>query len=364
MYNLPLLNNFNQKELFDIDTLILPKKIKFPSTRYQGSKNKLLNWIDKCTENLEFDSVLDAFGGTGCVGHMFKQNGKKVYYNDILKFNYYIGLALIENNTVFLEDKDLDFILTKHSNVNYKTFIQDTFKDIYFTDDENEWLDIVTLNIKNIKNRYKQALAYYCLFQSCLIKRPYNLFHRKNLYMRQADIKRNFGNKKTWDTDFKHFFLKFAKEVNCAVFDNGQKNMANNMDIFDLSVDVDLVYIDTPYISSKGTSVNYLDFYHFLEGLVNYNKWNELIDFNSKNKKFKNNVNVWNNKDVKILFDKLFCKYADKNIVVSYRNDGFPTIKEIIEILQKYKNNIEVHTTDYKYVLSTKRSKEILIIAK
>jgi hypothetical protein len=46
-----------------------------------------------------------------------------------------------------------------------------------------------------------------------------------------------------------------------------------------------LVYIDTPYISSKGTGVDYLNFYHFCKGLVNYENWNNLIDNRTKNKK-------------------------------------------------------------------------------
>ncbi|MCG2693424.1 DNA adenine methylase [Candidatus Parcubacteria bacterium] len=44
-----------------------------PSTRYQGSKYKIIKWIDYYTKDLKFDSVLDAFGGTGCVGYMFKK---------------------------------------------------------------------------------------------------------------------------------------------------------------------------------------------------------------------------------------------------------------------------------------------------
>ena len=62
----------------------------FPSTRYQGSKLKLVNWIWDNIKGLKFDTALDAFGGTGCVSHMLKSKGKQVTYNDVLKFNYYI----------------------------------------------------------------------------------------------------------------------------------------------------------------------------------------------------------------------------------------------------------------------------------
>jgi adenine-specific DNA methylase len=336
-----------------------------PSTRYQGSKYKIIKWIDYYTKDLKFDSVLDAFGGTGCVGYMFKKNGKRIFYNDSLKFNYYVGLALIENPKTILDNNDIDFILKKHSKIKYPTFIYDTFHDIYFTDEENKWLDFVITNIIQIKDKYKQALAYFALFQSCIIKRPYNLFHRKNLYIRTADVERSFGNKKTWDTSFEEHFRKFVDEANNAVFDNKNKNKAFHSDIFDLDIQADLVYIDTPYISSKGIGVNYFDFYHFLEGIIFYDQWPNLIDEKSKNKKIKNGKNEWCNKgEIHQAFEKLFKKFKDSILVVSYRDDGTPTISELVQMLEKYKKFIEVKKLEYKYVLSSGTSKEVLIIAK
>lgn len=336
-----------------------------PSTRYQGSKYKIIKWIDYYTKDLKFDSVIDAFGGTGCVGYMFKKNGKQVFYNDSLKFNYYVGLALIENSNTFLENEDVDFVLKKHPGIKYPTFIHDTFHDIYFTDEENKWLDLVIANIGQMENKYKQALAYYALFQACIIKRPYNLFHRKNLYIRTAEVERSFGNKKTWDTPFEEHFKKFVDEANNAVFDNGKENKAFHSDVFDLDFQADLTYIDTPYISAKGIGVNYFDFYHFLEGVVSYNQWGKLIDKESKHKRIKNGKNEWCNKgEIHGAFEKLFAKFKDSILVVSYRDDGTPTIDELVKMIEKHKKSIEVKKLDYKYVLSNGNSKEVLIIAR
>ncbi|MCK4249017.1 MAG: DNA adenine methylase, partial [Candidatus Omnitrophica bacterium] len=160
--SLTLLKNLDQKALFEIE----PTNDfgVFPSTRYQGSKNKILDWISYAVKDLHFDTVLDAFGGTGSVGYLFKKQGKQVFYNDYLKFNYIIGVALIENNNVFLNEDDLDFILQKHNDINYPTFIHDTFHDIYFTDEENQWIDVVVTNIGQLEDIYKKSLAYYALF--------------------------------------------------------------------------------------------------------------------------------------------------------------------------------------------------------
>ena len=335
-----------------------------PSTRYQGSKHKILKWIDYYTEGLEFECVLDAFGGTGCVSYMFKKKGKQIFYNDLLKFNYYIGLAIIENSQFILDNNDVDFILNRHSQIKYPTFIYDTFGEIYFTDSENQWLDNVVTNIRQIKNKYKQALAYYALFQSCIIKRPYNLFHRKNLYIRVAEVKRSFGNKKTWDTSFEDHFKRFVEEGNNAVFNNKKENYVFNSDIFNLSVKADLVYIDTPYISEKGIGVNYFDFYHFLEGIVLYDKWPNLIDEKSKHKKIRNEKNEWcHTGKIHQAFENLFKKFQNSILVISYRYNGIPTISELINMLKKYKTSIQIKQLDYKYVLSNRSSKEVLIIA-
>ena len=66
----------------------------FPSTRFQGSKFKIVDWIWDAIKGLDFNTALDAFGGTGCVGYMLKEKGKKVTCNDILKFNWLIASAL------------------------------------------------------------------------------------------------------------------------------------------------------------------------------------------------------------------------------------------------------------------------------
>lgn len=336
----------------------------FPSTRFQGSKLKIVDWIWEEIRELKFHTALDAFGGTGSVAYMFKEKGKKVTYNDILKFNYYIGLALIENKEVTLTDEDVSFLLTRHNGISYPTFIADTFKDIYYTDDENRWIDIIVTNIKLMNDKYKQAMAFFALFQASLIKRPFNLFHRKNLYLRFADVKRDFGNKVTWDTSFDKHFRKFVDEANNAVFCNGQENKALNLDVFDIEEEFDLVYIDTPYISKKGTGVDYLNYYHFLEGLVNYDKWANLIDYRTKNRKLKAKPSVWIDKNkIYSAFDRLFKKFQGSILVVSYRSDGIPSIDELVNILKKYKKTIhQIKRKDYKYALSINELEEVILV--
>jgi adenine-specific DNA methylase len=337
---------------------------KFPRTRYQGSKYKLLEWIEFVAKDIEFDSVLDLFGGSGSVSYLFKRMGKRVIYNDFLKFNSIIAKALIENDNERLNEDEVDFIL--HSSPSqHNNFIRETFHDVYFTDEENDYLDRIIHNINLIDSEYKRSIAYFALFQSCISKRPYNLFHRKNLYVRTAQVERSFGNKKTWDTPIDTLFKRFVSEANNAIFQGDFKVEVLNTDAFKVSVDVDLVYLDTPYLNDKGVGVDYLGFYHFLEGIVNYAIWPNLIDYKSKHLRLKKEVsNPWNDKKtISNAFNQTFDNFSNSNFLISYRDDGIPSLEELVSNLQKRDYKVKVFQNSYQYALSSKKVHEVLIHA-
>lgn len=335
-----------------------------PTTRYQGSKRKLLPWIYDAIKDIEFHTILDAFGGSASVSMLLKMMGKAVTFNDILKFNSIIGESVIANSQTTLSDSDVAFLLD-FTNINgvKKRFIEDTFKGIYYLDSENVWLDNIMCRISELQLlyrgetlKYKQAIAYNALFQSCLIKRPYNLFHRKNLDMRTRQVDRSFGNKITWDTPFAQHFVKFVKEINRAVFDSGTTCYAVNCDILEINQTFDAVYIDPPYIKKTGT-VDYLNYYHFLEGLVNYDSWNDMIDLTSSNKRmmypFQNQFRPYCGLQT---LENIICKFHDSKLIVSYKDGGIPSIDELVGVIQQYKRRVVVHKTSYKYALSKNNS--------
>lgn len=338
---------------------------RFPGTRYQGSKAKLAERIWGRLQGLEFQTCLDAFGGTGAVAYRLKQEGKTVTYNDLLKFNYWFGRALIENRETRLSAKDLNFILAPPRDLEYSDFIQTTFRDIYFTDEENAWLDRTQANLRHLRDPLKFALAFFALSQASLIKRPYNLFHRKNLYVRLAEVPRSFGNKTSWDRPFPEWFRHFAEQANAAVFDNGRTNRALNLDALAVPGRFDLVYIDPPYISRRKAAVNYLDFYHFLEGLADDDEWKKNIDFKSRHLRFKRRANDWSDpRRIHAAFDRLFARFERSILAVSYRSDGIPSISELLCLLKKYKPRARAEPFGkYQYALSKNAgSREVLLI--
>lgn len=350
---------------------------EFPSTRYQGSKRKITPWLWDCFRELDFSSVLDVFGGTGSVSFLLKKMGKEVTYNDILKFNHEIGLALIENDDVILEQKDIDRAQLPAPKDGYH-FVRDTFRGIYFTDEENEWIDNIIsyingLDLEQSEKRYKRALLYYGLFQSCLIKRPFNLFHRRNLYLRFARVNREFGNKTSWDKSFNEHFTGFCAEANKLVFRGRKPCRAIRYDALELpDARYDLVYIDPPYLKKDGKneSSDYLKCYHFLEGLCNYNIWGKLVDYDTPNRRMKQtHTNRWTIRDQnRKAFDVLFDKFAESIIVVSYKKFGIPSIDTLIRILKRHGKRVRSRSRHYKYALNhqngeAKLNREVILIA-
>lgn len=352
---------------------------KLPSTRYQGSKRKLIPWIYSNIKDISFESALDIFGGTGVVSYLLKRMGKRVTYNDYLKFNFFIGRALIENDSVILNEEDIEFLLKFDKN-ECQTFVHNTFSGRYFTDDENIWIDCLIGNIKRLREKYsnyeleyKECMAYYALFQSCLVKRPFNLFHRNNLYLRTKDVARSFGNKTTWDRSIGFLFQRYANELNSLVFPNGKVNKATNEDVF-LMTDsrYDLIYIDPPYLNQKRTKTqcDYRRMYHFLEGLANYENWGNLIDYRSSNLHLKDGNNKWTDKNRAITnLEQIFRKFRNSVIVVSYKSPGIPAEEEIVSLLKNYKNNVTVTKRQYSYALNNSNGEpnqnlEMMIIGK
>ena len=52
-------------------------------------------------------------------------------------------------------------------------------------------------------------------------------------------------------------------------------------------------------------------------------------------------------------------------MAISYRSNGIPTIDELVGILEGLGKHVRIHRSgEMKYVLSTKQSNEVLIVAR
>ena len=70
---------------------------KLPKINFIGNKEKIASWIcNKFPKKTKI--VFDVFSGGGSVSFEAKKKGFKVISNDVLKINYILAKALIENS--------------------------------------------------------------------------------------------------------------------------------------------------------------------------------------------------------------------------------------------------------------------------
>lgn len=119
-----------QNRLAEITLEKLPEQVAaYPSTRFMGSKSKLLSEIWAVASQFDVDTVVDLFSGSGIVGYMFKAQGKTVISNDYMAMSATFTKAMVENNTVRLSMDEAMALLVP--NAESDRFVSETFKDLY-----------------------------------------------------------------------------------------------------------------------------------------------------------------------------------------------------------------------------------------
>lgn len=325
------------------DIAILKNPKDYPLIRYMGSKYKLLDWIKDELKNISFDSVLDGFSGSGAVSYLFKTLNKTVYSNDFLHLSYTLTKATTENSNKKISKTDLKVLLNEHTNA--PGFIKETFKDIFYTKDELHFLDLISHNIKLLKDTHKQALAMAALIRSCVKKQPRGVFTISGNLERYNDGRRDLK------LTIKEHFLEQIDIYNSTVFDNGKKNLAFNGDIYDFDEKLytpDLVYLDPPYVPKSDDNC-YVKRYHFIEGLSKYWK-DEEINYKTKVHKINKKYTPFSYRRTAIEgFDNMFKKFQKSKIVLSYSSNGFPDLDTLTDLMKKYKNEVIVKKKEHKY---------------
>lgn len=343
------------------------QKAYLPQTRYYGSKRRLTDWMIDEFKKYNFASALDVFGGTSTISLALKRLGKKVTYNDILESNRIIATALLSNEpcaTTYVElDLFFESIKPEHG------FITETYNDIYYTNTENQWLDGAIKSLTAIDNSLKKSEILYCLMQACLQKRPFNLFHRKNLYLRENNKKNTkFGNWATWEKPFSVLMTRALGELHKTRWVSSHApTILPCTDAINISDGYDFVYLDPPYIPLKKQDISYMDRYHFLEGLCMPEKWSQRIDISKRNLPISSPENMLKWTDKKSFKENLFAlveKHKKSIVCLSYVHDAYPDIQEIHSYFTSSFKHTVLLEYDVPHALSKKPKKEVIIIGR
>jgi len=309
-----------------------------------GSKNTLLPWIFESVQDLRFDSALDLFSGTSAVAYLFKSMGKRVVTNDFLKFAHDLATATVENSTSTLGIDD--FAALGRPNRRRRSFIERTFSDIFFTRDDLRFLDTVWSNLESLPTRWTRALALASLTRACLKRQPRGVFTvsgssyddgRRDLHLPIAE-----------------HFRESVEVFNSLIFDNGQKNLALRSDAFGVVADVDLVYMDPPYVPRADDNC-YIKRYHFLEGLASY--WQEPgteIVESSRVKKIAKRFTPFSYRRTAVdAFDAMFRQFAEQTLVLSYSSNGYPDLATLVAMMRRVKRHVDVVQREHRYHFGT-----------
>jgi DNA adenine methylase/adenine-specific DNA-methyltransferase len=321
---------------------VLERLAAFPRLRYMGSKYKVAPILVDLFLGLEFNSALDGFSGSGVIAYALKAMGKNVTTNDFLTFASTVARATVENPGVRLSEGDIDTILSP--NRDGRDFIQRTFKGLYFPQSDHAFLDAAWSHI-DLLPKYKRDLAISALCLAAARKQPRGVFTVTDL--RYDDGRRSLR------APLRQLFVEAAAEYNRVVIDGGPECVALCDDIFSVQPSrFDLVYFDPPYAPPRDDN-DYIKRYHFLEGLSVYWRGLTIMENTATKKLVKRFTPFSYKRTIHDALWRLFERFVDSTIVLSYSTNSVPAEHEVIDLLRAVKPRVDVYAVEHRYSFGT-----------
>ncbi len=315
-----------------------PQSAKFPSTRFMGSKEQLLEPIWKAVGQFSPQKVLDICSGSGVVSYMLKSQGCQVVSNDQMTMATTIADALIANSTVKLAKSEIDAL---SSGEVADGMIWSIYQDLYYDKADVRFLDFARLAINRLSDQ-KRSLARAALIRACLKRRPRGIFTYTG--------RRYDDGRKDLQISLRDHFRSACAKLSEAVFDNGRESQVTKIDLSVglPSVDVDVVYMDPPYFSPLSDN-HYVRRYHFTEALAR--DWDGIeIQKNTKTKKFKNYSNPFSKElSCAQTMEKVLDGFRGIPIVISYSSNSLPSSLVIRRMIERHGRSCEISKIDHRY---------------
>lgn len=348
----------NVKKIIKNKTLNNNKKIineaplRIENRRYLGSKQKMLDFIEKVVqENTSgVQSVADIFGGTGVVSDLFRRKGKKIIINDILHSNVVCFNTWFGNQSIDYDK--ISNIIHELNNINpvEDNYVSVNFGNKYFSYDNAKKIGAIREKIETYKvnEREKSFLLTSLLYA---MDKVANTVGHYDAYRKKLDT-------------FNPIHLRVPENN----INDGNKIYNEDANQLVKKIQADLVYIDTPYNSRQ-----YGDAYHLLENIIDWKK-PELSGVALKMVNREHIKSKYSTSKAPEAFKNLIENIESKYILVSYNNmaqkgNGRSNAKisneEIIDILSK-KGKVQVFETPFKVFTTGKTNikdhKELLYL--
>lgn len=107
---------------------------------------------------LKFDSIAIPFAGQSDLGWYLKFWGKQILDNDLLQWAWWMSRAMIENQSESLNEEDVSLILSEAYVPRRR--LHNPALGAAMNEIDAVWFDNVWLNIQQIENEHRRALAY------------------------------------------------------------------------------------------------------------------------------------------------------------------------------------------------------------
>lgn len=313
--------------------------MKLNNRRYIGSKIKLLDEIYKAVTdaNIDINSFADIFAGTGVVANKFA-NIYDIIINDTLFHNIVLYRAWflkekVDLNTYkkyLLEFNQIDPRKIKNN------YFSKIYSDKYFHKNDAKKIGEIRERIELIKPKITERM-YYLLLSSLIL---------------YADkIANTVGH-------FEHYLSSSPKitkskleELDINIFQKNINIYREDANELVKHIKADAIYIDPPYNARQ-----YINFYHVLENLAN---WDKPQEFEGSSMKFKRNhlKSKYSTSKAPEIFKDLINNCNAKLIVVSYNNtytatssasNNKITYEQLVSILKK-KGELTIKEINFNY---------------
>ena len=337
---------------------------KFYVTRYMGAKYKLLDFIiPHIHKNLKPGATfIDLMAGTHSIAYAVKQDFNTLS-NDIQRYSFIFGKALIENNVISRVDQryesdfsDLNLEIEKES------WLTLNYKDTYFSETQLCEISairkrIATLNNEHLEAIYLVALSYamsLCQSSTGHFAQYLPMGNPRTEYLRSMSISDSFFSKCA------ELEIAFSDKTS-KVFNIESSSFLKSPELESLAPAGSLVYLDPPYSPAQ-----YSRYYHLLETVVNNDQPNIAFKGLYRDDRFQSGF--CSPRSAKNEFQTVIAESAkrDWSLLISYANSGVVDIAVIMELANMYYGNVELATQDYDHSTQgrgeVRSIKEVLVI--
>lgn len=322
---------------------------------YLGNKRKLINFIEVEVKKILDEmgvyrgKTCDLFSGSGVVSRLLKQYSTTLYANDLESYSYVINDCYLTNkgefNEKFYNELYNDIVGRELiSGIITKEYAPADDKDIkegeraFYTHENAMIIDTLRKAIDDVPQSYQKFFLAPLLYEASVHANTSGVF--KGFYKSKTSGLGKFGGEKGDALER----ITGKIELKKPVFSSNDCNVRLLCEDANVAVkhltDIDITYIDPPYNQHP-----YGSNYFMLNTILNNSidsciskvagipcKWNK-SNYNKKGSAFET-------------FEDMISNIDSKYLIISYNNEGFIKIDQMMEMLMKY-GKLSTKAIDY-----------------